>query len=253
MSRLYSSLSWVLFAGLLIAGLILTNAPETYASFSWCLQEETGHMSKDMPADTGMSHRTHNMKGMMGERQDSMHGGMKGMMGQTRDSMMNMQMTGDPDQDFAAMMIQHHKGAIRMSEEEINKGKDQKVISMAEKTIKDQKNEIQDLQKFVKTGQPTTGMKSDTSMQRRKGMQEETGSARQHTMMDRMHKMQMTGNQDKDYVSMMVMHHQHAIDMANAYLDKGKDQDLIKLAKDMIKSNEDQIKDLEDWEMEKAK
>lgn len=239
MCKLYSSLSWTIFACLLTIALIMTTAPDTYASLSLCLQEEeTGQMSKDMPADTGKT-----------------QGGMKGMMGEMRDSMMNMQMTGDPDQDFAAMMIQHHNGAIKMSEEEINKGKDQKVISMAEKTIKDQKRDIQELQKFVKTDQTKSGMsmKSDTSMQGKKGMQEETGSARQHTMMDRMHKMQMTGDQDKDYVSMMVMHHQHAIDMANTYLDKGKDKDLIKLAKDMIKSNEDEIRDLEDWEMDRVK
>jgi uncharacterized protein (DUF305 family) len=50
---------------------------------------------------------------------------------------------------------------------------------------------------------------------------------------------------------MMIMHHQHAIDMANTYLDKGKNEDLIRLAKQMIKSNQDDIKDLEDWKMNK--
>ncbi|MGE5352188.1 MAG: DUF305 domain-containing protein, partial [Acidobacteriota bacterium] len=97
-----------------------------------------------------------------------------------------------------------------------------------------------------------TGQMNDTSMQKKKDMQDMTGS-KQHTMMNRMHKMQMTGDQDKDYVSMMVMHHQHAIDMANEYLDKGKDKDLIKMAKNIIKESESQIKDLESWEMDKAK
>ncbi|MCU7499338.1 MAG: DUF305 domain-containing protein [Ignavibacteria bacterium] len=238
---------WLLFTVVMIAGLLFAAGTQSYAAFSLSLQEKD-QMNKDMPADTGMTHQ--NQSGMQS------HGDMKAMMGEMRDSMMNIQKTGDPDQDFAAMMIQHHKGAVRMSEEEVNKGKDQKIISMAEKVIKDQTNEIQDLQKFVKTDQSQTGMRTgqmnDTSMQKRKDMQDMTGSSQQK-MMDKMQNMEMTGNQDEDYASMMVIHHQHAIDMANEYLDKGKDSELIKMAKKMISENESQIKDLEDWKMNKTK
>lgn len=226
---------------ILISGLMFTISTRSYAAFSLSLQEKD-QMNKDMPADTGMSHKS--------------HGGMKAMMGEMRDSMMNVQKTGDPDHDFAAMMIQHHKGAIKMSQDEVNKGKDQKIISMAKKVIKDQKSEIQDLQKFVRMDRSKSGMtmnqNRDTSMQSRRDMEDMTGSS-QHKMMDKMQNMEMTGDQDNDYVSMMIMHHQHAVDMSNQYLDKGKDQKLIKMAKKMIKENQSQIKDLEDWKMDNTK
>ncbi|MGE5432524.1 MAG: DUF305 domain-containing protein [Syntrophomonadaceae bacterium] len=227
---------------ILTAVLIFTTGTISYAAGSLSLQEKD-QMHKDMRADTGMTHKT--------------HGDMKAMMGEMRDSMMNVHKTGDPDHDFAAMMIQHHKGAIKMSQEEIDKGKDKKIISIAKKVIKDQKSEIKDLRKFVRTDKSGMAMnqKRDTSMQSQKDMKEMkdmTGSS-EHKMMDKMQKMEMTGNQDNDYASMMIMHHQHSIDMSNAYLDKGKNSKLIKMAKKMIKESESQIKDLEDLKMDKSK
>ncbi|MCU7494035.1 MAG: DUF305 domain-containing protein [Ignavibacteria bacterium] len=224
------------------AGFVLLAGSNNYAALNRSLQD-TSRTDKGMQTDTGMTQRSH-------DEMNESTGGMKAMMGEMRDSMMNVQRTGDPDEDFAAMMIQHHKGAIRMSENEVNKGKDQKIITMAEKTIMDQQSDIQKLQKFVKTDQSGMSMHKDSSMHRRMDTDDMTGSA-EHKMMSQMQNMQMTGDQDNDYVSMMIMHHQHAIDMANTYLDKGKNEDLIRLAKQMIKSNQDDIKDLEDWKMNK--
>lgn len=57
---------------------------------------------------------------------------------------------GDPDADFARMMIPHHQGAIDMAKVEIQYGKDPELRKMAEKMIKDQEKEIGDLQKWLK-------------------------------------------------------------------------------------------------------
>ena len=54
-----------------------------------------------------------------------------------------MKSTGNPDKDFAAMMISHHQGAVEMAESYLKYGKDEELKKMASKMIEDQKNEIQ--------------------------------------------------------------------------------------------------------------
>ena len=56
--------------------------------------------------------------------------------------MMNLPMKGDPDQDFAALMTEHHKGAMDMATEYLKTGKVDKIKEMARKMITMQKEEI---------------------------------------------------------------------------------------------------------------
>ena len=49
-----------------------------------------------------------------------------------------MPMSGDPDVDFAHMMIPHHQGAIDMAQVELARGKDPQLREMAEDIIKAQ-------------------------------------------------------------------------------------------------------------------
>jgi YVTN family beta-propeller protein len=55
-------------------------------------------------------------------------------------------MTGDPDHDFAAMMIPHHQGAIDMAVPYLLHGKDPTLRRLAEEIIVSQKQEIEVLQ-----------------------------------------------------------------------------------------------------------
>jgi uncharacterized protein (DUF305 family) len=55
---------------------------------------------------------------------------------------MGMPMTGDADQDFAAMMIVHHQGAIDMAKVELQYGKDPQLRKLAEDIIAAQEKEI---------------------------------------------------------------------------------------------------------------
>lgn len=60
-----------------------------------------------------------------------------------------MKMTGNPDKDFAAMMIAHHEGAIKMSENEIAHGKVLEMKQMAQQIMNDQTTEIQELKDWL--------------------------------------------------------------------------------------------------------
>lgn len=56
-----------------------------------------------------------------------------------------------------------------------------------------------------------------------------------------MAKAPMTGNADRDFIAMMIPHHQGAIDMAKSELVYGHDPRLIRLAQEIIVTQESEI------------
>ncbi len=55
-----------------------------------------------------------------------------------------------------------------------------------------------------------------------------------NNMMDKMHAMQMTGDFDKDFATMLIQHHQSAIDMAQVELSQGSDAKMKSNAQEII-------------------
>ena len=62
-----------------------------------------------------------------------------------------------------------------------------------------------------------------------------------------------SGNTDKDFVSMMMPHHQGAIDMAKVELQYGKDPMLRKMATEIVKAQEKEIGEMKSWQSKHAK
>jgi len=58
-------------------------------------------------------------------------------------------LTGDSDQDFAQLMIDHHQSAIETSEALLKDGKEETTKELAQKIIEDQKKEIDQLQDWL--------------------------------------------------------------------------------------------------------
>lgn len=87
---------------------------------------------------------------------------------------MDAKPTGDIDQDFTAMMIPHHQGAIEMAQAELRYGKNEQLRRIAQEIIVDQQQEISAMR--LALGQPlppsapaptqpaTPGAPSSTSM-----------------------------------------------------------------------------------------
>ena len=57
----------------------------------------------------------------------------------------------------------------------------------------------------------------------------------------------MSGDPDKDFVMMMLAHHQGAIDMAKVELKYGKDPTLRVLAEEIIEAQGKEIKEMKEW------
>jgi uncharacterized protein (DUF305 family) len=66
------------------------------------------------------------------------------------DAMSRMPMSGDTDKDFAPMMKMHHQQAVDMAKVEVEHGKSPKLKAMARKIIKDQQQEILQLDAWLK-------------------------------------------------------------------------------------------------------
>jgi uncharacterized protein (DUF305 family) len=79
------------------------------------------------------------------------------------------------------------------------------------------------------------------------------GSPGDKANMEAMQKMQSdmpkpSGEPDKDFVAMMIPHHQGAIDMAKVELQYGKDPTLKTMAKMIVSAQEKEIKKMRDWQ-----
>ena len=65
------------------------------------------------------------------------------------DSGMNVAPTGDPDRDFARMMIPHHQGAVDMALVELRFGRDERLRRLAQGIIVEQQQEIALMQSIL--------------------------------------------------------------------------------------------------------
>jgi uncharacterized protein (DUF305 family) len=161
---------------------------------------------------------------------------MNGMMGK----MEAMKMTGDFDLDYANMMIMHHQAAIDMSETALAKGNDAQVKTWAQNIITTQKADIAQMETLVKNYKMPEMKKEGGEMHNELG---ET----MKIMMDKMKAVNMSVNTDKDFVMMMILHHESAVTMAEDEISHGKQFELKKIAQKVITDQTKEIKDFNAW------
>ena len=65
--------------------------------------------------------------------------------------------------------------------------------------------------------------------------------------MDSMQNMPMSGNVDRDFASMMKMHHQQGVDMAQMQLKNGKSSKMKSMAKKIVAAQNKEIAEFDTW------
>ncbi|OLY94557.1 Uncharacterized conserved protein, DUF305 family [Cnuella takakiae] len=160
---------------------------------------------------------------------DSMHAVM--------DRMEAMTPTNDPEVDFPTMMIMHHQAAINMGNVQIQDGESDTLKRFSQKIIAAQQMEIQELSTIL-AGQTVNNSVPAFTMEQMDHMMK----------MDQVADIQLiTGNIDNDFATLMIQHHNSAIENSEAYLMYGNNAELKAIAQKMIMDQKMEIKELSDW------
>lgn len=153
------------------------------------------------------------------------------------DTMMATPMPGDPDHHFAKMMQLHHKGAINMANIVLQGGKDTTIRRTAQMMIQKQTQEIEELQTFLNTHSPH-GENAEFNMKMEMSMDK----------MDRNADLQIiNGNIDHDFATLIIFHHQSAIEMADLVIHFGHEPMINDMAEMMKEDQENEIAELQQW------
>ncbi|WP_423147811.1 DUF305 domain-containing protein [Rubrolithibacter danxiaensis] len=162
---------------------------------------------------------------------------MMNLMHQMMDKMMAMQMTKDPDNDFAMMMKTHHQGAIDMANLELQSGKDSQLKTMAQSIIESQQAEITQLDAFLQAHSPHLNDPNFDQMMMM-GMDKSGKEADLQVI---------NGNIDHDFAMLMIGHHQSAIENSRLELLHGHEESMKQMATKIIAEQEKEISELQDW------
>lgn len=90
-------------------------------------------------------------------------------------------------------------------------------------------------------------MAASTTVLAQSAQYSQDAMAVQDQMMARM-QMKPSGDPDKDFVLMMIPHHQGAIDMARLELKYGKDPELRSLAERIVADQDKEIQQMQAWQ-----
>ncbi len=162
-----------------------------------------------------------------------------GFIGIKNHSMMqknNLDLKGDPDFDFASLMQIHHKNGLAIANEEIKYGSDTTMRNLAEKIKEGQENDLKELQNFMDTNNP--GQTNDSFLKEIKANLQKTKDETEKSS-------GMSGNFDKDFANLMLLHHRQGLDIAKIEIKYGKNPDMKKLAQNIVKHQDDEMKQLE--------
>jgi len=169
--------------------------------------------------------------------------------------------TGDVDHDFVAMMAPHHQGAIDMSKAELRYGHNEQLLRIAQDIVVEELQEIAAMRaasgekltpteatlaaSFAGTAagpgfSPSEAVDSvPPSLKTERPFLAENAAAMTKMMNDMTIK--PTGNIERDFVAMMVPHHEGAIDMAKAELRYGREVQLRRIAQEIVVDQIQQI------------
>jgi uncharacterized protein (DUF305 family) len=232
-----------LLAALCSGTLLLSSCNSDKATDSTTTTTETA-TSPGAPASGDMAGMDHSA---MGHGEGSSSSPLMVSMNEMMQKMDAVKMMGNTDHDFAHHMLEHHKGAVAMADIELRDGKDATMRQMAEKIKADQQKEIAELEAVATRldNAPTNYKPQDPS---------DPFTSKMKASMDGMMKNmpQPVADPDMNFNMLMMVHHQSAVDMAQAELAHGKDTKLKEMAQKMIDAQQKEIEQFKTWHSQNA-
>ena len=146
--------------------------------------------------------------------------------------MRGVKMSGSFDADFARLMIEHHQGAIELAQAYLQKGSDAELKEEAQQLITKRKKQQKQLDIFTKAKGPA-------------GSQEIMGVM--DKMTSRVRSLKSSGNVNRDYAMLMIVHHDAGIEIAKLQSARGQNAALKKMAADMAEDQRQSRERLQQW------
>lgn len=143
---------------------------------------------------------------------------------------------------FAAMMIPHHEQAVEMADLVLGKdGIDPRVVDLAERIKAAQGPEVETMQEWL----DDWGMDPDDAMSGDDGMM---GHGDGMMSADDMESLEAANGDEASrlFLEQMIVHHEGAVDMAEAQVADGQNADAVALAESIIETQTDEIAEMKD-------
>jgi uncharacterized protein (DUF305 family) len=194
-------------------------------------REETGAQETTAEDTSGASRDGHMDDGHMDGMDHGGHGDMESML--MRDGEYS-------DELFIDMMVPHHQGAVEMAEVALENAEHQEIRELSEEIIAAQEAEIEELRSIKERefGTSEVPMEMDEDEMRMMGM-----------MMDP----EELANEepfDLAFIEHMIPHHQSAIEMAEVALEHSENEEILRLAEEIVEEQEREIEQMEAWREE---
>lgn len=143
------------------------------------------------------------------------------------------------DRAFVAEMVPHHESAVKMAEMAQEKAQHPEVKKLADAIVKAQNDEIKTMNGLAKEMDDEGVEKGDLGMAR-----DDMGMGGDMSMLEDAKPF------DREFIDMMIPHHQSAIRMAHMQLDKGKDPETKKLAQAIVDAQTKEIDEMNMWRVD---
>ena len=163
-------------------------------------------------------------------------------MNEMMDKVHALEKKGIADYDLAAELREHHKGAIAMSETQLDSGIDAQLKEMAQKIMDAQQKEVDQNDKMLDAYEDKANdyhpMNTDSGL----------GKAMMDNMQAMMKMPEMDAvSVDKSFATMMIKHHQDGIKMGKTIQQYAKDTKFKQMAQKMISDQQKEIEALQNW------
>lgn len=165
------------------------------------------------------------------------------IMKKMQEEMDKVQNTGNATLDFLYGMIPHHESAIEMSESYLKYAKEKdkpEFEELAQDIIDTQEEEIKQMKEMAKTIEESKEIDYEDEQSY---LKEYRAMMKKHDMSHNM----VTSDLDIAFAEGMSMHHQMAVDMAEAILKYTNDSKVIDFAKNIITVQESEISQMQSF------
>ncbi|WMJ74983.1 DUF305 domain-containing protein [Cytophagaceae bacterium ABcell3] len=146
--------------------------------------------------------------------------------------MRDVELTGDPDYDFASLMQRHKEAGIQIADEQIARGDDVLLIELAERVVRNSERDLLRFEEFTDEFTPEDDRRTfrDAVSRYLEVAEDEVGEV------------EITGDDiDSEFAQAIALHHDQGVRLARIYETYGRSAELVELARNIIATQEAEL------------